>query len=109
MLVLVGTVQRVTAMKPFTDKETGVISESAQLSMLHTMNEDPDSALELINIKVKDAQQVEAFRQLTGKTVRFPVRTWSIGESSGLWVEKGVLPTIINEPVHVQKQPAKAA
>ncbi len=98
MLILIGTVNRVANGKPTVDKDTGETKAAVPvLNMLHTSNEDPDSEQELLKIKLKDPAQAEAFRKMTGQTVRIPVRTWQSGDKSGFWLEKGVLPVVMNQ------------
>lgn len=97
MLILIGRIERVAAGKPTVDRETGETKPAVPvLSIIHTTNEDPDSDQELVKIKLKDPSTVEAFRKLQGQVVRFAVRTWQSGDSSGFWIEKGVVPTVMS-------------
>jgi len=101
MLTLTGTVLRISAGKPSTDKETGEQKAAVPIvTIQHTTSADPESDLELIKIKVKSPIQVEAFRRALNKTVRLDVRTWQAGDKSGFWLETGVLPVVLGaEPV----------
>ena len=98
MLILIGRIERVTHSKNTVDKDTGeTVSAPPQLSIIHTTNDDPESEQELVKIKLKDPAQAEAFRKCLGQFVRVPVRTWQSGERSGFWLERGVLPTVLQQ------------
>ena len=99
MITLTGTVARVSNSKDTKDKQTGeIIVGKPVVYIQHQSNSDPDSDLELIKIKLKSPNQVDAFRRALNKLIRIDVRTWSSGDKSGFWLEAGVLPLVAQEP-----------
>lgn len=92
MLILIGTVARVTS-KPKED-ESGKVFDEFHAQIQHSSNMSADSDILIDKIKLKSSAQVDAFRKALGKDVQIAVRTWNQGGKSGYWLEEGVLPTI---------------
>lgn len=99
MLYLTGQIMRVGQPIEEKNRETGSITVVCKMQIQHQESSDPNSDIKLENIKIKSdvgasTSQAEAFRKVVGQNVSIPVRTWSQGNKSGYWLEKGILPTV---------------
>jgi hypothetical protein len=97
MLLLNGLVLQITNGKEVKNRETGEIRHDPVVQIQHKTTSSPDALIIIDNIKLKDPQQVAAFRSIVGKQMNVPVRTWSTETGEGFWLEKGVLPTVQSE------------
>jgi hypothetical protein len=92
---------------PFEEKnrETGAITNMHKVDLVHTTSDLANSEMELITIKLKEQLQADRFQSLLGKKITIPARVWAVGNGSGFWLEKGILPT----PEREQAAPAPQA
>lgn len=96
MLILIGRVERVSMGKSTIDESTGETKPAKpNVSLLHNSTEDSESELDIVKLNLKDLVQIEAFKKAIGQTIRVPVSMWQADFGSGLYLKKGVLPTIV--------------
>lgn len=99
MLTLTGVVLAVLAGKPTRpDKTTGEVRCDPVVQIQHRTNNEQNAEFIIEKIKLKTEPQIQAFQKCVGKTVHLSVRVWSqISGDNGLWLEAGVLPTVVQQ------------
>lgn len=97
MLYLIGQVVRVSDPIQQTNKESGEVSNVWKVQVQHTRTDSANAELALESLKLKSQQQADAFRKCLGKQMRVPVGLYAFGDTPGLWLEKDVLPTPLEQ------------
>lgn len=100
MLSIIGVVLAILPGKPSQpDKKTGEVRCDPIMQVQHRSSDLASAEYLIEKIKIKTDVQIHAFQKVIGKTVQFPVRVWSqTSGDNGLWLEAGVLPTVVNTP-----------
>ena len=98
MLTITGVVLAILPGKPSKpDPKTGEIRCDPIMQIQHRANHESTAEFLIEKIKIKTEVQIQAFMKVIGKTIHLPVRVWSqTSGDNGLWLEAGVLPTVVN-------------